>query len=87
MKAIIVIDMPKNCDECPCYYKEGYRCQVPSVECPLKPMPEKLYVESYRIEDIMPSEFDIDKLTLKIQLDADKLFSVGWNACIEELEK
>ena len=52
MKAILVVDMPTDCNECPCYYEEGYRCQVhmeidehldhgkPSW-CPLKPMPQK----------------------------------------------
>ena len=55
--------------------------------CPLKPMPEKLHVEANKIEDVMPAEFDIDKLSLKIRLDTDKLFSLGWNACIEEIEK
>lgn len=55
--------------------------------CPLKPLPEKLHVEANRIEDVMPSEFDMDKLILKIQLDTDKLFAFGWNKCLEELEK
>lgn len=35
MKAILVIDMPKNCLQCPilCGYSD---------KCPLKPMPEKV---------------------------------------------
>ena len=45
MKAILVIDMPKNCIECEiqcehCYI--GYEDR-PSL-CPLKPMPEKVEV-------------------------------------------
>lgn len=53
--------------------------------CPLKPMPEKLYVEANSIEDLMPSEFDMDKFVLKIRLDADKLCALGWNACLKEI--
>lgn len=53
MKAILVIDMPKNCAECPCCY--GYYCPHleremglwairtgKPVDCPLKPMPNEV---------------------------------------------
>ena len=94
MKAILVIDdMPNSCDKCEVRC-DGYTAKEYSEKgikrpswCPLKPIPEKLRIEASRIEDVMSSEFDIDKLTLKIQLDTDKLFALGWNACIEELEK
>ena len=52
MKAILVIDMPSSCSECPCCYvprcevnekalktKEIYECKPDW--CPLKPMPQK----------------------------------------------
>lgn len=93
-KAILVIDeMPNDCYECNfaidlCHGTippQEYYNKRPSW-CPLKPMPEKLHVEVNRIEDLMPSEFDIDKLSLKIRLDTDKLFALGWNACLKEIE-
>ena len=100
MKAILVIDMPESCTSCllGIYHKRWFclktlkdieitdRYHIPDW-CPLKPLPEKLYVEANRIEDLMPSEFDMDKLALKIQLDADKIFAFGWNKCLEEIEK
>lgn len=92
MKAILVIDdMPNSCDECEVrcggytakeYAEKGIK--KPSW-CPLKPMPEKLYVEANSIEDVMPSEFDMDKFILKIRLDADKLCALGWNACLDDI--
>ena len=99
MKAILVIDingsliegedkfaidgyLMQESDCAGCYEAVGYIKNVP-----LKPLPEKLYVGAKRIEDVMSSEFDIDKFILKIQLDADKLFALGWNACIEVIEK
>ena len=100
MKAILVVDRPESCTSCllGIYNKKWFclktnkdiditdRYNIPEW-CPLKPLPKKLYVEANRIEDVMPSEFDMDKLILKIQLDTDKLFALGWNKCLEELEK
>lgn len=69
MKAILVVDMPKNCLECSLlkYDREiGVVCRHtwtgdyrPSW-CPLKPMPERY-----------------DEATMREQK--------GWNACIDEL--
>lgn len=93
-KAILVLDMPNECDGCPCLNQKLWECQADKKRrssderpswCPLKPLPEKLYVEANSIEDVMPSEFDIDKFALKIRLDADKLCALGWNACIDEI--
>lgn len=57
--------------------------------CPLKPMPEKKEVEVNEIEDIMHPSFDdiYTKHIVTIRLATDKLISLGWNACIEEIEK
>lgn len=50
-KAILVIDKPKDCRECPCFYdwlhcqaKDGLNVvgdEIPK-ECPLKPMPKRM---------------------------------------------
>ena len=94
MKEILVIEKPESCETCPLrsYSNLELICTpmregAYDIKCPLKPLPEKLYVEANRIEDLMPSEFDMDKLALKIQLDADKIFAFGWNKCLEEIEK
>ena len=98
MKAILVIDTPNNCSECPCCnegecgnkYKGyvgdyiGWNNGRPSW-CPLKPMPEPIYVEANKIEDIMHTKFSIEDISAKIRLDTDKIFSLGWNACLKEI--
>lgn len=50
MKAILIIDMPVNCRECPCFY-DYLHCQAKAglnvladkrpKGCPLKPIPDK----------------------------------------------
>ena len=76
MKAILVIDMPKSCEDCPCTdYMDCYVTQKKleinwkarkAFWCPLKPMPSKKQIEErWFSED----------------------YSMGWNACIGELEK
>lgn len=54
MKAILVVDMPSRCAECPLHYrkrKEIYRCEVTHQNvsinnkptwCPLRPLPQKM---------------------------------------------
>ena len=70
MKAILIVDMPKNCGECPCVNDEFGFCQADEkirdcdwykspTWCPLKPMPLK-------------SVWGND-------------FSDGWNACLDEI--
>lgn len=54
MKAILVIDMPNECIECPCFYdylycKANMKADVLDDErpsnCPLKPMPQKKEID------------------------------------------
>lgn len=87
MKAILVVDMPKDCGNCPCAGEEFGICQaddknracewykIPSW-CPLKPMPIKretiVHWKSIGGGDIPTHEIS----------DYDK----GWNDCIEFLE-
>lgn len=76
-KGIIVIDIPKNCAECPCYMETemyGYWCGVTDEEiynknkrdCPIKPMPEKIEFKNS-------------------QEMAKELIAEGWNACIDKI--
>ena len=82
-KAILVIDMPKNCAKCKLMYLQGIGegiCNATDWEerpswCPLKPMPEKLQFQEPFNDDYTVSW-------------ASRLgFVDGWNACIEEIEK
>lgn len=58
-------------------------------DCPLKPMPEKKVVTVKRIEDIQSYSITevADKISAQIILKTDEVFALGWNACLEELEK
>ena len=84
-KAILVIDMPNSCDECPLfnnYYSDmccrglNYRrIDYPYPEnvrqnwCPLKPVPHK----------------QVEGGTWTLDGYVEDEFPVGWNACIEEI--
>lgn len=80
-KAVLILDMPSSCKECPCWYICCYtpKCIIlnKSLEtneiyekkpdwCPLKPMPEKKPHTQSFLEDFIIT---------------------GYNACIEELLK
>lgn len=81
-KSILVIDTPMSCEDCE-LCTNGYIClrlgEVDeSVEngtidlrCPLKPMPQKLSIESGSITN-----------TFK---DSTKYMHIGYNDCIDEL--
>lgn len=94
-KAILVIDMPTDCLKCP--LSDGYCWNIFPIkgkadDCPLKPLPQKKEVEVNEIDDIMHTEYSIkdiytDKYVADIRLATDKLISLGWNACLEEIEK
>lgn len=79
MKAILVVEMPNNCEECPCCY--GFICSPLAREmgiwgihngkptdCPLKPMPRKREPKEEWLNEYHRDEF------------AD-----GWNACLEKI--
>lgn len=74
MKAILVIDMPSNCLDCPCEY-DYMRCKATNYKldyvnadaekpswCPLRPLPHKLQADWYT--------------------DG---YKEGFNACLEEI--
>ena len=97
MKAILVIDeMPNSCDKCEVRCdgytaKEYFEKNIKRPDwCPLKPMPQKKEVEVNEIEDIMHTEYSIEdiytnKYVATIRLATDKLISLGWNACLDEI--
>ena len=71
---------------------DGMWADVNYETLPLRPMPEKKEVKVNEIEDIMHTEYSIEdictnKYAATILLATDKLISLGWNACVEELEK
>lgn len=86
MKTILVIDMPEDCYECPCYQSMSGDsfCGVTNEDtmintdtkpnwCPLKPMPQKMADEDGIIsEQKEPTECEWD-------------FISGWNACVDEI--
>ena len=84
MKAILVIDMPENCIDCPLHQRYcGAVCRALEKEhtddrfyqkeewCPLRPMPNKLPLESGSIMN-----------TFK---ESTKYKHIGWNDCLDEI--
>ena len=84
-KAILVIDVPENCEKCPCaYFTEGAHhdfCQAlgyntnisyenKHLNCPLKPIPEKKEI------------YNPDSIT-----GYNSGYSKGYNDCIDEILK
>lgn len=73
MKAILVIDMPNNCEECKIIYLQGHGESIcDSVDwerrpswCPLRPLPQKTYAK-------FPDSYKYG-------------FADGWNACLKEI--
>ena len=88
MKAILLIDKPESCTGCMLgIYNRKWFCLATNKDiditdrynipewCQLKPMPQK--IESGKIEDGT-------KTNIPIPVEH---FAMGWNACIEEIEK
>lgn len=97
MKAILVINMPTSCEDCPCYDQEVGTCRASDTwktnirnNCPLKPLPEKIEVKVNTFDDIMHTEFQLtdviaDKITAKIRFETDKLVALGYNSCLDDI--
>lgn len=103
MKAVLVIDMPKNCAECRirfsgepnewCWYLRHGLDDIKAKPswCPLKPMPKELVYEGYESpnkqigEAILRSEWG--KKAKKNDAICIRSFSIGYNACLEEIEE
>lgn len=78
MKAVLVLEMPKNCEDCPLNYdyiecmgaetaiKLNY-AEIPE-KCPLRPLPEKrVYKDNYN------------------RFSSQLAYEQGWNRVIEEI--
>ena len=96
-KAILVFELADdvNINEIEIRYlilnKYGMVIKADADGCPIKLMPEKKEVEVNEIEDIMHTEYSIEdiytnKYIATIRLATDKLISLGWNACLDEIK-
>ena len=79
MKAILVIDNPNDCYDCPCYYEDKDMCEAfdkkakadsgrPSW-CPLRPLPSK---RRKPFTKTFGTPYNIGK-------------AEGWNRCLDEI--
>lgn len=100
-KAILILDkMPESCLECEILDNDELTCLGMKVEyghlnnrqhfCPLKPMPERKEVRKVKyINDVVNIQTTYDYITNKIHgqviYDVDRIFAVGYNACIDEI--
>ena len=82
-KAILIIDLPMMCSECPMFTwasrdncKDGFcthshklvKFDLRPLDCPLKPMPQKKEVDYSKVMNY-----------------ADGFYSEGWNDCLWEI--
>ena len=90
-KAILVIDMPKSCDECPLMFRhEEERCCMPEGRnsfstkpnwCPLKLVPEKINIPDW--DDSIKAE---NKNTEEVGMYMyDRGHYRGYNICIDKI--
>lgn len=85
-KAILIIDLPMMCAECPMFtwaskdnYSDGFcthshklvKFDLRPLDCPLKPIPSHMELEST----------DTRSKAIKI----DNSFRMGWNMCLGEI--
>ena len=84
-KAILIIDMPINCNNCPCFDCGDDRCccnvlnidlcnedtTIIYKDCPLKPIPSK---KEITVEMMWNSKYE-----------AESLYYAGFNACLDEI--
>ena len=81
MKKILILEEPESCETCPLRSYSNLALQCTPLRktketddvCPLRPVPNKLPLESGSIMN-----------TFK---ESTKYKHIGWNACLEELEK
>lgn len=79
-KAILVIDMPKNCEQCPCF-SIGSFYDVCRLAQQTKSFKEK------GIPDWCPLRELPQKKELYLSINNEKGYCEGYNACIDEILK
>lgn len=85
MKAVLVIEMPKTCDECPLHVRECLCdwCVLDAYDidaCPLKPLPTKIITATL-------SKREQERTELLTEMALLKTYADGWNDCLEEITK
>ena len=81
-KAILVIDMPKSCNECDfCYYSDG---RVPTCQLKLKSADGYAGKPDWCPLKSVPEKYDIEH-SLYFTRDWDGEYESGYNACIDEI--
>ena len=81
MKAILVLkEMPKECDECP-FYDGAWGVYCMATNEPVKAEEKPSWCP---LKEMPQKKEPIEEWWMK---DKDISYRVGWNACLEELEK
>ncbi len=79
MKAVLVFEMPESCFDCPC--ESEYICGVAQKE---------LFYEEDRKPDWCPLKEMPKRKGLFAEMheyDTDIHYEIGWNDCLEEIER
>lgn len=88
-KAILVIDMPKGCMQCPCMYISDYdgECHCSIIRESVEEYGEGKYGSKPKWCPLkeMPSKMPQFFQEKKCFSDKDKGYFQGWNACLKEI--
>lgn len=79
-KAILIMDMPDNCHNCPiidyCHNNDGKsNLLIRQVWCPLSPLPEPISLRQY-----------VDNAALDMDSILAYQYAQGYNDCLEEIK-
>lgn len=75
MKAILIIDIPNGCYDCPCYYEDKDKCEVRNQRaiadigipswCPLRQIPDKAAEDLIKGLDAMKKMQSVEVRTIR----------------------
>lgn len=87
MKAVLVIDMPHMCNECPmCSADTGFWGDITRSECRITKRDNLVYLDGM----VFPEWCPLKLMPQKMRTDEDDIevdsYYQGWNDCLEEIE-
>ena len=80
-KAVLVVDMPEDCVVCEFYNSETNECYATGVENLFSPSDEEAKPDWCPLRELPV------KKELYLNINNEKGYCVGWNACVDEILK
>jgi hypothetical protein len=93
MKAILIVDKPECCLDCPCSYTYGYHegdptddiCEVTEYRLTKENMNER--IPTWCPLKPMPEKKELNEFKYRMLVNGEQFFykDIGWNKCIDEI--